>query len=94
MVYYLVNNWFESYMIFSSLEKAKNLVKKLRKRCALNVEEFNMEDVNKEVLIYKKECFYFSKKDEEWYNNYYITELQEGQGFGPGLSGDDEFSFI
>ena len=52
-------------MIFSSLEKAKNAVKILRKRHALGDEELNIEDVNKEILIYK-EHYRITRRSRVW----------------------------
>lgn len=93
--FYMVNNWYESFMIFTSLEKAKETVISLRLRCSDLVEEFDKRDVKKEIDLHKTySSIEFYRDDKDWYKNYCILELQEGQGFGPELSTKDEYGFI
>lgn len=89
---YLVNNWYESFMIFTTLEKAKEVVMYLRRE-ACELYEYDKEGVEKEIDIYEKNRSPDLYRDY-WYKNFYIVELQEGQGFGSELTTSDEFRFI
>lgn len=94
MMIYLVNNWYESFMIFTTLEKAKEVVMYLRREACEFNEEYDKEGIEKEIDIYEKDISEDLYDDKYWYKNFYIIELQEGQGFGPGLTTSDEFRFI
>lgn len=84
-MFYAVNNWYESYMIFSNIEKAFKVVEILRKEYADNL-KLNIDTFDKICIFRNGEDIPHSFKECDLYKNYYIIELKEGQGFGSRLS--------